>query len=157
MESIKKIKNLLMGSIFEVFERMYYIFSEPLKELNGKYQIQSTINFSGSANGQIQIFLTKDTAEIMVKNMLNLGTDEINLPIIADCVKESLNMICGNFLRKLDPDKVYNLSIPTFDLIPDDGDIDMASDDNDRVDLAFATGGGNVRVIMTLQNIRQTA
>ena len=79
--------------------------------------MKSTINFSGSVNGEIQIFLNRAIAETMVKNMLNLHQDEIDLPIMADCVKESLNMICGNFLRKLDPERVFDLSIPTFEMI----------------------------------------
>jgi CheY-specific phosphatase CheX len=141
-----------MGSIFEVFEKMYYIFFEPLNDSGGNYQLRSTISFSGSANGQIQILLSRGIAETMVKNMLGLEQQEIDLPIVADCVKESLNMICGNFLRKLDPEKVYYLSIPTFDLIPDGSDIGQEIKDH-PVNLTFATDGGNVRVIITSSNM----
>jgi CheY-specific phosphatase CheX len=152
MESIKKIQNLLTGSIFEVFERMYYIFSEQLKGTGGNYGVRATIDFGGSANGQIQILLSMGVAETMAKNMLNLQQDEIKLPIVADCVKESLNMICGNFLRKLDPSRVYDLSIPTFDLIPDDGDAGTEKNEH-KVDLAFTTGSGNLRVVMISSDI----
>lgn len=155
MESIKKIQSSLMGSIFEVFEKMYYIFSEPLKSPGENYHLKSTINFSGSANGEIQIYLTKDIAETMVKNMLNIQQDEVNLPILADCVKESLNMICGNFLRKLDPEKVYNLSIPTFDLISDNVNLASGVNNDNPFDMAFTTGVGNARVVMTLSDEQQ--
>lgn len=152
MENIKKIQDLLMGSTFEVFERMYYIFSESLKGTDGYYQLRATINFSGLVNGQMQILLSRGIGETMVKNMLGLQQHEIDHSILADCVKEALNMICGNFLRKLDSEKVYHLSIPTFDLIPDGGDIGQEIKDH-RVDLTFATGSGNVRVIMTSPDI----
>lgn len=148
MVNIKTIREMLTKAIFEVFERMYYIFSEPLKGNGGNYQMKSTINFRGSANGRIQIFLSRGIAETMVKNMLNLKQDEIDLPIMADCVKESLNMICGNFVRKLDPERVFDLSIPIFEMISDDGDKGPEVMDH-QVDLTFVADGGNVRLIMT--------
>ena len=110
--------------------------------------MKSTINFSGSANGSLQLFLSRSIAEAMAKNMLNLQQDEIDLPIMADCVKESLNMICGNFVRKLDPERVFNLSIPAFEMIPDDGDKGPERMDH-QMDLTFVADGGNVRLIMT--------
>lgn len=148
MANIKTIQEMLTRAIFEVFERMYYIFSEPLKGNGGNYQMKSTINFSGSANGSIQLFLSRGIAEAMVKNMLNLPQDEIDLPIMADCVKESLNMICGNFVRKLDPERVFDLSLPTFEMISDDADKGPEVMDH-QVGLTFVADGGNVRLIMT--------
>lgn len=148
MANIKTIQEMLTRAIFEVFERMYYIFSEPLKGNGGNYQMKSTINFSGSANGSIQLFLSRGIAEAMVKNMLNLPQDEIDLPIMADCVKESLNMICGNFVRKLDPERVFDLSLPTFEMISDDADKGPEVMDH-QVSLTFVADGGNVRLIMT--------
>ena len=148
MANIKTIQEMLTRAIFEVFERMYYIFSEPLKGNGGNYQMKSTINFSGSANGSIQLFLSRGIAEAMVKNMLNLQQDEIDLPIMADCVKESLNMICGNFVRKLDPERVFDLSLPTFEMISDDADKGPEVMDH-QVSLTFVADGGNVRLIMT--------
>ena len=147
MENIKTIQNLLTRATFEVFERMYFIFFEPLKGHSGNYQLRATIHFSGSANGGIQIFLSKGIAEMMVKNMLNIHQSEIDLAIMGDCVKESLNMICGNFLRKLDPEKVFNLSIPAFELIAE-GDAGPETGDH-QVDLNFIADGGNARLIMT--------
>lgn len=150
MVNIKTIRDMLTAAIFEVFERMYYIFSEPLKGNGGNYQMKSTIKFGGSANGMTQIFLQRGVAETMAKNMLNLQQDEIDLPIMADCVKESLNMICGNFLRKLDPEKVFDLSIPTFEMIADDGDSGPETGDH-QISLTFVADGGNVRLILTTQ------
>jgi len=139
---------MLTRAIFEVFERMYYIFSEPLKGNGGNYQMKSTINFSGSANGSIQLFLSRGIAEAMVKNMLNLRQDEIDLPIMSDCVKESLNMICGNFVRKLDPERMIDLSFPTFEMISDDADKGPEVMDH-QVNLTFVADCGNVRLIVT--------
>jgi hypothetical protein len=139
---------MLTRAIFEVFERMYYIFFEPIKGNGANYQMKSAINFSGSANGRIQIFISRGVAETMVKNMLNLQHDEIDLPIMADCVKESLNMICGNFVRKLDPERGFDLSLPIFERIPDEGDRGPEAMGH-QMDLTFIAESGNVRVILT--------
>ena len=147
MANIKTIQEMLTRAIFEVFEKMYYIFSEPLRGNGGNYQMKSTITFSGSANGRIQLLLSREIAEVMVKNMLNLEQNEIDLPIMADCVKESLNMICGNFLRKLDPERVFDLSFPTFEMISDDGDEGPEATDH-RLDLTFVADDGHIKVIM---------
>lgn len=148
MANTKTIQEMLTRAIFEVFEKMYYIFSEPLRGNGGDYQMKSTINFSGSTQGEIQIFLSTDIAETMVRNMLNLEEEEIDLPIMADCVKESLNMIGGNFLQKFDPDRVFDLSIPTFELLPERSSQGPEVVDH-QMDLAFVSDGGNMRVIMT--------
>ncbi|MBW2631885.1 MAG: hypothetical protein JRC90_09020 [Deltaproteobacteria bacterium] len=39
---------------------------------------------------------------------------EIGAQDVEDCSKEAVNMICGNFLGKLDSTEVFNLSIPIF-------------------------------------------
>ena len=147
MANIKKIKEMLTTATFEVFERMFYVFSEPLQSDGEDYQMKSTINFNGPVSGEIQILLSKAIAETMVKNMLGLEEEEISQPVIADCVKESINMICGNFLRKLDPDRVFHLSIPTFEMISEK--IHHVQEGIDQeVHLTFATDTGNMEVIM---------
>jgi len=141
------IKEMLTMAIFEVFERMFYVFSEPLQSDGEDYQMKSTINFNGPVSGEIQILLNKAIAETMVKNMLGLEEEEISQPVIADCVKETINMICGNFLRKLDPDRVFHLSIPTFEMISEK--IHHVQEGIDQeVHLTFATDTGNMEVIM---------
>ena len=62
----------------------------------------------------MRISVSDELAKIMVKNLLGLEEKEITEQNIEDCVKEAVNMICGNFLGKLDPTKVFDLSIPSF-------------------------------------------
>ena len=150
--NIKKIKEILTTAIFEVFEKMFYVFSEPLQSEGEIYQMKSTINFSGPVSGEIHIFLNRPIAEMMVTNMLGLDEGEINQSIMADCIKESINMICGNFLRKLDPDRVFHLSIPTFEMIS--GDLHHGQEEKDQeLQLTFATDNGNMAVVMTVSGI----
>lgn len=152
MENIKKIKEMLTTAIFEVFEKMFYVFSEPLQSDGDNYQMKSSINFSGPVSGEIQILLDREIADTMVKNMLGLDEEEINEPIIADCIKESINMICGNFVRKLDPERVFHLSIPTFEMVSEPLHHGQEGKDQE-VRLTFAADNGNMAVIMTAPGI----
>ncbi len=147
MENIKKIKEMLMSAIFEVFEKMFYVFSEPLQSNDEKYHMRSVISFHGPVSGEIQLYLDRAIAETMVKNMLNFDEDEVNDAILADCMKESLNMICGNFLRKLDPDRVFHLSIPTFNMIPEDIDVESKKEEQ-VVRLSFVSDNGRMKLVM---------
>jgi CheY-specific phosphatase CheX len=150
--NIKKIKETLTTAIFEVFEKMFYVFSELVQPFGENYQMKSSINFSGSISGEIHIFLNRPIAEMMVMNMLGLDDGEINESIIADCIKESVNMICGNFLSKLDPDRVFHASIPTFEMIS--GDLHRGQEEKDQeLQLTFAADNGNMTVVMTVSGI----
>ena len=143
---------MMTKAIFEVFEKMFYIFSE-LTQFGGvNYQMKSTINFSGPVSGEIQILLDRAIAETMVKNMLGLDGDEINESIMADCIKESINMICGNFLCKLDPNRVFHLSIPTIEMNSED--LCYSQKGNDQaLQLNFVSDNGNIAVVMTAPGI----
>lgn len=111
MGNTKKIQEMLMNSIFEVFEKMFFVFLEPLDE-DVKYDMISSINFVGPVKGEIKVFFTTGLAETMVQNMLSLNRKDITEKMIEDCTKEAVNMIGGNFLQKLDSSKVFDLSIP---------------------------------------------
>jgi CheY-specific phosphatase CheX len=148
MANIKKIKEMLMKAIFEVFERVFFVFAEPVGEAGADFQIRANISFSGPMEGAMQISMSEDLAKIMAKNMLSLDHAQMTDPIIADCVKECLNMICGSFVRKVDPDHVFHLAIPSFELISGpSGDCDAQSDSSLR--LVFDTEGGGFEVMMT--------
>lgn len=113
MENTEKIQEILMNAIFEVFEKMFFVFLEPVDE-DIRYDMTASINFSGPTKGTIDVLLTADLASAMVQNMLSIDDDGITPKLVEDCVKESVNMIAGNFLQKYDSSKVFDLSIPTF-------------------------------------------
>jgi CheY-specific phosphatase CheX len=113
MGNTKKIQELLMNSIFEVFEKMFFVFLEPVDE-DVKYDMIASIKFSGPIKGGIDVLLTRDLACAMVQNMLGVDETDMNPKLIEDCAKEAANMIAGNFLQKYDSSKVFDLSIPVF-------------------------------------------
>lgn len=113
MANTKKIQEILMNSIFEVFEKMFFVFLEPTDE-DVKYNMISSINFTGPVKGNIEVFFTRGIAAAMVQNMLGVDAAGVTDKLIEDCAKESVNMIGGNFLQKYDAAKVFDLSIPVF-------------------------------------------
>jgi CheY-specific phosphatase CheX len=114
MANTKKTHDLLMNAIFEVFEKMFFVFLEPLDE-DVKYDMVASINFTGPIKGEFHVFFTRGVAEAMVQNMLGVDADGVTDKLIEDCAKEAVNMISGNFLQKYDSSKVFDLSIPLFE------------------------------------------
>lgn len=150
MDNMLKIRQALTSSIFEVFERMFYVFLEPADRLDGEYDYLAGINFSGPLRGELTALFSLSLAEVMLKNMLNVGKDEINDQLMEDCLKESLNMICGNFLSKYDSGQVFDLSIPTYvSGRPAAGE--TTEKDSEAVTLDFLGGQGRLSVTMTFQ------
>lgn len=113
-ENMEKIAEMTRLSISEVFEKMFFLFLEPPDDECNEYDMEAAIRFEGSISGEIRVLLSRDIAKTMIQNMLGLKEDEITTQRMEDCSKEAVNMICGNFLGKLDSTKVFNLSIPSF-------------------------------------------
>ena len=102
-----------MNSIFDVFEKMFFVFLEPYDE-DIQYDLMTSIQFSGPMKGEIRTYLSRGIASLMVQNMLGLEPKEVTDNKMEDCAKEALNMIAGNFLNKLEPKEVFDLSIPAY-------------------------------------------
>ncbi len=113
MVNTKKIQEMLMNSIFDVFEKMFFVFLEPYDE-DIQYDLMTSIQFSGPMKGEIRTYLSRGIASLMVQNMLGLEPKEVTDNKMEDCAKEALNMIAGNFLNKLEPKEVFDLSIPAY-------------------------------------------
>ncbi len=114
MGNTKKIQEMLMNSIFEVFEKMFFVFLEPFDD-EIQYDMMTSIQFSGPVKGDIKAYLSRGIANIMVENMLGLETKDVTDKMREDCAKEALNMIAGSFVHKLDASKVFDLSIPAYE------------------------------------------
>jgi CheY-specific phosphatase CheX len=152
MENIKKTSEMLMTSIFEVFEKMFFTFLEPLDEDEPawNYDFVTKIQFIGPNKGVMSIYLTNGLAVTMVENMLNIDTEKISNELIMDIAKEAVNMICGNFVRKLDISKVYDLTIPTFEKAS--GAFSFSESDTGKIALALESDGDQIGVVLTLSD-----
>lgn len=152
MENTKKTKEMLTTSIFEVFEKMFFTFLEPMDEdeADWDFNMIADIRFSGPQQGEMAIYLTNGLAATMAENMLNIGSDEVSDSFMMDISKEGMNMICGNFLRKLDMSKVYDLSIPEFK--KQSGTYLMKSTSGDEIRLAFDSDGERMGIVLKFTN-----
>jgi CheY-specific phosphatase CheX len=152
MENTKKIKEMLTTSIFEVFEKMFFTFLEPLDEDEADWDFDAVaaIKFTGPQQGNMVIYLTNGLAATMVENMLNIGSDEVSDALIMDISKEGMNMICGNFLRKLDLSKVFDLTIPIFEKKA--GKYLMKTAAQEDIRLGFDSDGEKMGIVLTFNN-----
>jgi CheY-specific phosphatase CheX len=156
MENIMKIdmnhvKKMITMSIFEVFEKMYYIFLEPREiESSDEQRRGVTIQFCGVINGEMHAYYSDALAEAMIENALGIEKEDITDLVREDCLKECMNMICGNFLQKLEPDKVLQLSIPRYiGKAPTPYDIDIL----ESIHLAFETEEMKIDVVLTFKDV----
>ena len=146
-ESMKKIEEMTRLSIFEVFEKMFFIFLEPGDDKGNEYDIEAAISFEGFLSGAIRILLSLDILNNMLQNMLGLAEDEITTQRMEDCSKEAVNMICGNFLGKFDSTKLFKLSTPTFS--QQHGSLAL---DKNACRMDFEADAGKVGIVVTLSD-----
>jgi len=112
MVNIRKIEETLQESIFEVFEKMFYLFLDSEEgEVFEPYR-KTHISFAGPIKGDLWLNFNKEIAFLMTENMLNMRESEVTEGIIEDCLKEATNMVLGNFLRRYDPEGVFDLTLP---------------------------------------------
>ena len=149
-ENMEKIRETMTPSIFEVFEKMFYIFLEPLDIRYDEYDMEAAISFEGTISGDVRILFSREIVMAMVQNMLGLEGDGITGQDMEDCSKEAVNMVCGNFLSRLDSTKVFNLSSPSF---KEPGDLE-SGEDICRMDFDSDYGKIGVMVGFSLTQMR---
>lgn len=145
MKNMAEIMKMMETSIFEVFEKMYFISLEPDELENAEYAMEASIDFGGSVRGNLTILFSNQISEAMVQNMLSLKKSEITDQEIKDCLKETANMVCGNMLTKFDSTQKFELKIPVF-FKP--VNMDFADHDH-RERLAFISNEGNLGVVLS--------
>jgi len=73
-----------------------------------------TISFTGPSSGRMNLWMVKETIDVIARNLLGMDDDEDVSPIQRyDALKEILNMIAGNLLTSLFDEKlIFNLDVP---------------------------------------------
>ncbi|NPU84702.1 MAG: hypothetical protein HPY65_09465 [Syntrophaceae bacterium] len=112
-ERYGEIEQQLIKAIFDVFEKMYYLYLEPLNGEEVTHEWQASIGFKGILNGRFEALFSEEIATAMVENSLVLDGEEVTDALRDDCLKECVNMICGSFLRLVDSDRIAHLSLPS--------------------------------------------
>jgi CheY-specific phosphatase CheX len=113
MDQQEKLRQNLMRAVFEVFEKMYYIFLEPVEKGAARKDFSAVeIGFTGDISGSIIARFPRELSMMMAGNALGMDEEEMSDQILVDCRQECLNMLCGNFLQKHDADKLFNMTLP---------------------------------------------
>jgi hypothetical protein len=108
-----EIEQKLVKAIFDVFEKMYYLYLEPLDGDESAPEWLASISFTGVLTGRFEALFSEEIAAAMVENSLLLEGDDVTDALREDCLKECVNMICGSFLRLVDSDRIANLTLPS--------------------------------------------
>lgn len=111
---LQRARNSFRQSIFEVMEKMYFVFLEPASGMEDKGMYGVEVEFSGPWEGRIMMLFSPELINLMISNLLGLDEKGIDDKIKGDTAKECVNMVAGSFLRKFEPDKALNLSIPVY-------------------------------------------
>lgn len=147
MESMETMKQMMEISIFEVFEKMFFIFLEHSGDENNHYDHEASINFSGTVRGEVQLFISSRLARAMVVNMLGVEEGEVTEQDIEDCSKEAVNMVCGNFLGKLNNDQQsFDLTIPLYHQPP----FGITADSKTTSQSHFISDDGVMRTVLQI-------
>lgn len=150
MDENEKLRQNLMRAVFEVFEKMYYVFLEPVEKKAVRKDFSAVeIGFSGDISGRIIARFPRELTMIMAENALGMDEKEISEQILADCRKECLNMLCGNFLQKYDSDKLFRMTLPK-DITGEGGSEIDGGTQIYRLDLDFESDHISLRVEMII-------
>ena len=105
----------LKAATFEVLETMFFIFPENLEEANSLFHgpgLRAWVPVEGPKNFRVGLTLPETLAREMAANFLGLEKDEVSADGMEDVVKETANMVAGNFLSKEHVPEAYNLKPP---------------------------------------------
>ena len=114
----------LNSAAVEVFGTMYYtpvellddIPAEDQWQLEEKY-VRTAIDFTGPHESQMRFYFPFSLAVSIAGGFLGQDEADLSQEQINDTMKESANMIVGNFLGRLDPEGACKLGIPIAETI----------------------------------------
>lgn len=85
-------------------------FREPIPLQNA---IVAEVAFSGVFSGRLVVVMTETAVKEMASNMLGVDSDDVEPQQMNDALKESANIICGNWLPVIGGDEaVFNMDAP---------------------------------------------
>ncbi|MFH1156211.1 MAG: chemotaxis protein CheX [Pseudomonadota bacterium] len=115
----KTLMTRIVDSTSEVMETMFYMSVEYRKNLSlGETplgtQIPETcmLSFSGAMTGTLLLAMPAGVLEALSCSFLGAAQGDVTAAEKEGTLKEALNMITGNALSRMDPQKSHHLGIP---------------------------------------------
>jgi CheY-specific phosphatase CheX len=146
---MKELRQILIQSIFEIFEKMFYTFLEPSDVHYLGFDVASDVEFGGGMSGNITLQLSHNMAKHMVSHLLNLPLDQVTDEHVEDCVKEAASMICGSFISRADRQNAYDYSPPRFFTTLDGTWPTSPAGESESIRLNFDSENGRASVILS--------
>ena len=117
---MKTILAAMKTSISEVMETMFFLpveFSEDppereIKGLKGKQAKACNLDFSGDCAGSVYLLVPRGLLLQMAENFMGEPADALSEGLLEGTLTETVNMICGNALRKIKTGTPFQLGIP---------------------------------------------
>ena len=113
-------KRELNAAAIEVFGTMYYTPVELMPDLPAKetwqvedQYIKTDIGYSGPLHANMCFYFPRSLAVNIAGGFLGVDEESVTDQQLIDTMRESANMIIGNFLGRLDPAGACTLGIPS--------------------------------------------
>ena len=118
---MKILMTAMKTSISEVMETMFFLpveFGEEQATLiqsgmvDNKPTMACQLNFSGDFSGCVTLLIPKDLLFEMTQNFMGESSEHLEDEHLSGTLTETLNMICGNALSRVDSKIPFELDIP---------------------------------------------
>lgn len=135
-----ELRETTIGVVSKILEETAYIFTEipdenPLPDTEQWEATGVVLRFYGSENGEMRMWASEGFARCVAANMLGIDEgDDAAASKGLDALKESLNIILGNYITT-----VYGVA-PVFDLgLPEPLDFNLLKTDLENPDAILLT------------------
>lgn len=116
----KNLMTAMKTSISEVMEAMFYLPVEvadaDTRTVGELIQSQDVaggrLGFTGPCSGCFSLFVPRDLLAVMTENFMGESREILSMEHFEGVLKEGLNMIAGNTLRKMEEASSYELHVP---------------------------------------------
>ncbi len=110
-----RISDILTSAAIETLERLAFIFTSPAEENNGLGSnfMSARVSFDGPFSGRLIMKMSQVVVLEMTGNMLGIDENEATIEEQSDAMKETINIICGNFLPIIGGNQaIFNINAP---------------------------------------------
>jgi hypothetical protein len=105
----------LKAATFEVLETMFFVFPESLEDAAELFHgpgLRAWVPVEGPKNFRIGLTVSLPLAREMAANFLGVEKDEVPPDKLEDVLKETANMVAGNFLTREQVPEDFMLKLP---------------------------------------------
>jgi CheY-specific phosphatase CheX len=114
-----QLMKAMKTSISEVMETMFFLPVEPGETAaypragQDQQEIMACrLTFSGDISGHVILAAPESLIQELAQNFMGEPEDQLTREHLSGTLKEMLNMICGNALRRIDVKTPFELGIP---------------------------------------------